>query len=281
MDGVGGRQGAAEDELKTASLFERAIFRPMSRMKECAAIKQACACSRFMWVILVSGSTILSARWTTDAARHGRRGSHRLHDLLPLLLKESRRCINARRETTIFCLVETVGTTDEKPSVAKSTKRLIDRLSLGRVHSRLFLLFFTMSSGSRCSGTDSALLQDTYNRYAADAVFLATNIENSHPNEFRTREGIIGVVGPEIERRQMIDKLVTAAKALNAIALCHESWTCTVELPNYDDIVTEFWGTYRDVLLPLRPNELPGFCATLERETARIMRGSGLAQASR
>ena len=31
MDGNGGRQGAAEDELKTTSPFERVIVRPMSR----------------------------------------------------------------------------------------------------------------------------------------------------------------------------------------------------------------------------------------------------------
>ena len=37
MDGSGGRQGAAEDELKTTSLFERAILRPMLRMKRLSA----------------------------------------------------------------------------------------------------------------------------------------------------------------------------------------------------------------------------------------------------
>ena len=37
MDGNAGRQGAAEDELKTTSLFERVIVRPMSRMRRPSA----------------------------------------------------------------------------------------------------------------------------------------------------------------------------------------------------------------------------------------------------
>jgi hypothetical protein len=169
----------------------------------------------------------------------------------------------------------------EKPSAAKNLKRVFDLIISGAGAFAIIVLVLDYLVRMPLFRDESAFYQEAYNRNAADAVLLARNLEYSHPKEFLTREGIIGVVGPEIERRNMKDQLVTAANMLNAIALCRASWTCTVELPNYDDVITEFWGTYRDVLLPLRPKEPPDFCAALERETSRIARGWRLAQVSR
>jgi len=156
----------------------------------------------------------------------------------------------------------------QEPGAWGITKRVLDTVvAVATVVSILLVIIHHRDEGST--------LRAGYDRDVADLVLIATELEKSHLGEFSTRAGVARVVKNEVDRREnFLPKLVIAAKTLNEIAICHERWLCHVDLPNYNDIITEFWGTYRDVLLPLGKDELAGFCKALEREATRIARST-------
>lgn len=165
----------------------------------------------------------------------------------------------------------------ERPSRGTRIKSFFDLIVAGAGALSIIFIVLHYALGLPLFRDATASLQDRYNHDAAEMVEQAERIEKTHLKEFTTQEGIANVVSGEVNGGNMLPKLITAANTLNEIALCHESWTCTIDnYAYYESAITEFWGTYRSVLLPLRKDEPPGFCAALERETKRIVRSWGL-----